>query len=143
MSMISQQLQRTRLTSRASEEAVPGLGGNPIHPGVTRVTSGGSIGSSGGRLGMDRAVSSSSIGRERIDEEQGLFSMEEEEDVERGKGKDGASTTSSTSNKRFSGLSWGSGGKGSPNLAPIGGHRAVPNNPSGLGQNPGPWGNNA
>jgi hypothetical protein len=92
---------------------------------------------------MDRAVSSSSIGRERIDEEQGLFSMEEEEDMERGKGKDGASTTSSNSNKRLSGLSWGSGGKGSPNLAPIGGHRAVPNNPSGLAQNPGPWGNNA
>ena len=117
------------------------MSANPIHPGVTRVTSGGSIGSSNGRLGMDRAVSSSSINRERIEEEQGLFSMEEEEELERGKGKDGASTTSSTSNKRLSGLSWGSGGKASPSLAPIGGHRAA-GNPSGLG-NSGPWGSNA
>ncbi|KAF2195392.1 hypothetical protein K469DRAFT_543756 [Zopfia rhizophila CBS 207.26] len=139
MSMISQQLQRTRLTSRASESAeVPGLGGpSPLHPGVNRVTSGSSIGSSaGGRLGVDRAVSSSSIGRERIDEEQGLFSMEEEEEMG-GKGKDGASTTSSTSNKRFSGLSWASGGKSSPGLAPIGGHRAGTGNSSGLGKDSG------
>ncbi|KAF2106319.1 hypothetical protein BDV96DRAFT_654877 [Lophiotrema nucula] len=138
MSMISQQLQRTRLSSRASEGAdVAGLGSNPMHPGVTRVTSASSIGSSTGRLGMDRAVSSSSIGRERIEEEQGLFSMEEEDDLA-GKSKDGASTTSSTSNKRLSGLSWGSGGKASPNIAPIpapiGGHRAG-------GRDAGPWGN--
>ncbi|PSN64524.1 hypothetical protein BS50DRAFT_498441 [Corynespora cassiicola Philippines] len=134
MSMISQQLQRTRLSSRASEE--PGL-----HPGVPRVTSASSMGSTGGRLGMDRAVSSSSINRERIEEEQGLFSMEEEEDMN-AKSKDGASTTSSSSNKRLSGLSWGSGGKASPSLAPIGGHRAGAN-ASGAGRENGPWGNNA
>jgi hypothetical protein len=121
MSMISQQLQRTRLSSRASEEG--GLNSTHIHPGVNRVTSTSSIGSSSGRLGMDRAVSSSSINRERIEEEQeGLFNMEEEDEL-MAKNKDGASTTSSTSNKRLSGLSWGSGGKASPNLAPIGGHR--------------------
>jgi hypothetical protein len=108
MGMLSSQMQRTRLSSR--EES-----GHPVHPGINRVTSGSSVGSSGGRLGMDRAVSSSSINRERIEEEQGLFSMEEEEDL--AKGRDGASTTSSTSNKRLSGLSWGSGGgKASPNL---------------------------
>jgi hypothetical protein len=73
---------------------------------------------------MDRAISSSSINRERIEEEQeGLFNMEEEDEL-MAKGRDGASTTSSTSNKRLSGVSWGSGGKASPNLAPIGGHRA-------------------
>lgn len=121
MSMISQQLQRTRLSSRASEEG--GLPSNPMHPGMNRVTSASSIGSSSSRLGMDRAVSSSSINRERIEEEQGLFSMEEEDDIN-AKSKDGASTTSSTSNKRLSGLSWGSGGKASPSLAPIGGHRS-------------------
>jgi hypothetical protein len=123
MSMISQQLQRTRLSTRAPEEG--GLANNhiPIHPGMNRVTSGGSVGSTGGRLGMDRAVSSSSINRERIEEEQGLFSMEEEDDAN-AKSKDGASTSSNTSNKRLSGLSWGSGGKASPSLAPIGGHRA-------------------
>jgi hypothetical protein len=129
MSMISQQLQRTRLSSR--EEA--GLNSNPLHPGINRVTSASSIGSSSGRLGLDRAVSSSSINRERIEEEQGLFSMEEEEDLNK---RDGASTTSSTSNKRLSGLSWGSGGgKGSPNLRATGS--------SGLGKETGPWNSNA
>jgi hypothetical protein len=136
MNMLSQHMSRTRLSSR--EEA--GYSGNPIHHGINRVTSGSSVGSSGGRLGMDRAVSSSSINRERIEEEQGLFSMEEEEDL--AKGRDGASTTSSTSNKRLSGLSWGSGGgKASPNLAPVGGHRATGS--SGLGRETGPWGSNA
>ncbi|CAN9161143.1 unnamed protein product [Alternaria alternata] len=135
MSMISQQLQRTRLSSR--EET--GITSNPVHPGINRVTSASSIGSSSGRLGIDRAVSSSSINRERIEEEQGLFSMEEEDDLN--KSRDGASTTSSTSNKRLSGLSWGSGGKGSPNLAPVGGHRTTGS--SGLGKETGPWGSNA
>ncbi|KAF1848612.1 uncharacterized protein K460DRAFT_375446 [Cucurbitaria berberidis CBS 394.84] len=136
MGMLSHQLQRTRLSSR--EEG--GMTSNPMHPGINRVTSGSSIGSSNGRLGLDRAVSSSSISRERIEEEQGLFSMEEEEDLN--KSKDGASTTSSTSNKRLSGLSWGSGGgKGSPNLAPVGGHRAT--TISGLGRETGPWSSNA
>jgi hypothetical protein len=88
---------------------------------------------------LDRAVSSSSISRERIEEEQGLFSMEEEEDLK--KSQDGASTTSSTSNKRLSGLSWGSGGKGSPNLVPIGGQKS--SGLSGLGKGSGPWGSNA
>lgn len=136
MSLLSNQMQRTRLSSRDDG----GFTSNPMHPGINRVTSGGSIGNSGGRLGLDRAVSSSSISRERIEEEQGLFSMEEEEDLN--KSKDGASTTSSTSNKRLSGLSWGSGGgKGSPNLAPVGGHRATGS--SGLGRESGPWGSNA
>lgn len=117
MSMISQQLQRTRLSSQD-------MTSSPVHPGISRVTSGTSV-SSSGRLGIDRAVSSSSIGRETIEEEQGLFSMEEEDELEGGKTKDGASTTSGSS-KRLSGLSWGSSGNGkaSPGLKPIGGHRA-------------------
>lgn len=137
--MLSQQMQRTRLTSRASEEG--GLNNNPFHPGLTRVTSASSVTSSTGRLGMDRAVSSNSVGRERIEEEQGLFSMEEEDDLNgKGKDKDGASTTSSTSNKRLSGLSWGSGEKTSPNVAPSGVNRV--GHLSGLGKDPGPWENN-
>jgi hypothetical protein len=145
LSMLSQQMQRTRL---GPQETGTGLithpmsnpTSNPIHPGINRVTSASSVGSQGGRLGIDRAVSSSSINRERIEEEQGLFSMEEEEDL--AKGRDGASTTSSTSNKRLSGLSWGSGGgKASPNLAPVGGHRATGS--SGLGRENNPWGGNA
>jgi hypothetical protein len=144
LSMLSQQMQRTRL---GPQETGTGLithpmsnpMSNPIHPGINRVTSASSVGSQGGRLGIDRAVSSSSINRERIEEEQGLFSMEEEEDL--AKGRDGASTTSSTSNKRLSGLSWGSGGgKASPNLAPVGGHRATGS--SGLGRENNPWGSN-
>jgi hypothetical protein len=144
MSMLSQQMQRTRLSGTGGrEDTGSGLLPNPLqplHPGISRVTSASSIGSQGGRLGIDRAVSSSSINRERIEEEQGLFSMEEEEDL--AKGRDGASTTSSTSNKRLSGLSWGSGGgKASPNLAPVGGHR--PTGSSGLGRENNPWGSNA
>lgn len=131
MSLLSSQMQRTRLSSR--DEA--GITSSPMHPGINRVASGGSICGSTGRLGLDRAVSSSSINRERIEEEQGLFSMEEEEDLN--KSKDGASTTSSTSNKRLSGLSWGSGGggKGSPNLVPVGGHRATASSGLAKGQN--------
>ncbi|KAJ4355115.1 hypothetical protein N0V95_003197 [Ascochyta clinopodiicola] len=137
MSMISQQLQRTRLSSR-EEAAAAALSSpptsNPQHPGINRLTSASSIGSSSGRLGnLDRAVSSSSISRERIEEEQGLFSMEEEEDLK--KSQDGASTTSSTSNKRLSGLSWGSGGKGSPNLQPVGAQKS--STLSGLGKDTG------
>ncbi|MCJ1229832.1 hypothetical protein MMC12_006502 [Toensbergia leucococca] len=67
MSMISQQLQRTRLSNRAESNDTTGNSSTPsLHP---RLASG-----SNGRL--DRAVSSS-----RIDEEQGecVFSMEEEE----------------------------------------------------------------
>lgn len=147
MSMISQQLSRTRLSSReeaaAAASTVTGLNpptSSPQHPGLTRLTSASSIGSPGARLGsLDRAVSSSSISRERIEEEQGLFSMEEEDDVK--KSQDGASTTSSTSNKRLSGLSWGSGGKGSPNLAPVGGAQK-PAGLSGLGSR-GAWGSGA
>jgi hypothetical protein len=144
MSMLSQQMQRTRLSGTGGrEDTGSALLPNPLqplHPGISRVTSASSIGSQGGRLGIDRAVSSSSINRERIEEEQGLFSMEEEEDL--AKGRDGASTTSSTSNKRLSGLSWGSGGgKASPNLAPVGGHR--PTGSSGLGRENNPWGSNA
>jgi hypothetical protein len=125
MSMISQQLSRTRISSRASEEHVSGLGASSMHPGIGRAPSASSV-ASGNRLGIDRAVSSSSIGPERIEEEQGLFSMEEE-DLEGSKAKDGASTTSSTSNKRLSGSSWGISGKASPSIAPIGGHRAAAN----------------
>ncbi|KAH8725558.1 hypothetical protein GQ44DRAFT_580320, partial [Phaeosphaeriaceae sp. PMI808] len=131
MSMLSQQMQRTRLSTREESSFTS----NPMHPGINRVTSASSTNAPTARLGMDRAVSSSSINRERIEEEQGLFSMEEEEDLV--KGRDGASTTSSNSNKRLSGLSWGSGGgggggKGSPSLLPVGGHRTAGS--SGLGR---------
>lgn len=155
MSMISQQLQRTRLSSRASEGSEgSGLSGNSaLHPGLGmgRMTSGGSsVGNSaGGRLGMDRAVSSSSIGRERIEEEQGLFSMEEEEELEkeREKRKDGptaGSAPGTSATKRFSGP-WGlttyPPESSSPNLGPIGGQRSAGGNVGSLGKDGGVWGN--
>ena len=95
MSMISQQLQRTRLSRAESSEGPPGL----HHPGVARHTSNSS----------NRAVSSSSIGTSRIDEEQPdcIFSLDEED----------------FNGKRSSGI-WSQSSEGkSPNLGPIGGGR--------------------
>ena len=96
MSMISQQLQRTRL-SRAD----PGENPTGLHPGVARHTS-------NPTRGLDRAVSSSSINTNRINEEQPeMFSLDEED----------------YAGNRHSGVwSQSSGGK-SPNLGPIGGGR--------------------
>lgn len=73
MSGISQQLQRMRMARVDSTENSPGL-----HPASARHTSNSST-------RLDRAVSSSSIGTGRIDEEQGdfVFSMEEEDDSKR------------------------------------------------------------
>ena len=133
MSMISQQLQRTRLSERVSESQAAG---SPIqHPGISRVASGGSSTSAGagnhspsGRL--DRAVSSGSVnvGRDKIDEEpEELFSMDEirVEDVSAAGGIGGAKENQGW--KRSSGGlgAWGQGnpfalGKASPRLGPIG-----------------------
>jgi hypothetical protein len=122
MSIITQQLQRTRLQTRANEGPESPAGLTPLtttlHPGMARVASGSSVGSSAS-VRIDRAVSSSSsIGRERIEEEQGLFSMEDEEEME--KRRDGGgnlatsplwpnSATTPTAGKRYSGGAWGGG----------------------------------
>jgi hypothetical protein len=138
--MITQQLQRTRLQTRLSSESPEAMA--TLHPGIARVASGSSVGSSGPQAGrLDRAVSSSSIGRnDRIDEEQeeheqGFFTFEDEDEMGRKK-QDGSSTTSSpagaTANKRFSG-GWGgfhglgSGASGAPNtkLQPLNGLGAI------------------
>lgn len=66
--MLTKGLQSTKLSENTKSTL------SPIHPGVNRNTSGGA------RNGLgERGVSSTSLGREKIDEEQGLFSMEEEE----------------------------------------------------------------
>lgn len=107
MSMISQQLQRTRL-SRA-ESASTDVGVLP----ATRVASN-PIGTAR-RADLDRTISSSSIGTNRfttpIDEEQGdfVFSMEEEDDVKREKRNSG-------------GWSYPTGGR-SPHLGAQGGRK--------------------
>ncbi|RDW68026.1 hypothetical protein BP6252_09422 [Coleophoma cylindrospora] len=102
MSIIAQQLQRTRLSRAENNATDPGL-----HPVSAVRNSSNPIGS--GRTG-ERQLSSSSIGTGRfttpIDEEQGdfVFSMEEDENQ----------------SKRNSGGWTYTGGKGSPNLGPIG-----------------------
>lgn len=65
MSMLTQELQRTKLSEQSKAGAPRSLSNSSGH---------------GGRNGLtERGISSSSIGRETIEEEQGLFSMEEEE----------------------------------------------------------------
>lgn len=80
MSMISQQLSRTRLASRASESsAIPGdATSSAIQSGLARYPS------SSSSSNLNRAISSSSMGTGRINEEQadGVFPMEEEEDAQ-------------------------------------------------------------
>lgn len=72
MSMLTKELQQTKLQENGRAAA-----SGTLHPGITRNLSNGSV---VGRNGLgDRGFSSSSLGREKIDEEQGLFSMEEEE----------------------------------------------------------------
>jgi len=112
VSMISQQLQRTRL-----ERAVSG-GESGLHSLSSRATSN-PIGSGVPRSALmaERQVSSSSIGGSGrfttpIDEEQGdgVFSMEEDLDEKKGE-------------KRNSGGWTYAGGTRSPNLGPVGGGR--------------------
>lgn len=115
MSIISQQLSRTRLSSRAPDSSSNSDTANPthngLHPPTTRSTSNTS--------NLNRALSSSSsiTTTTRIDEEQSggdfVFAMEEEDE--------GGHT------KRYSGTGWNlqppAQGSGSPRLGTVGGER--------------------
>ena len=105
MSMISQQLSRTRISSQAVESNDNATNHNSLQPGLSRHAS---LSSNP----TNRVLSSSSAsGTGRIDEEhgEGVFSMEEEEDDHR---------------KRYSGNAWGyNSGKASPRLGAIGSGR--------------------
>lgn len=97
MSMLTQELQRTKLSEKSS----------PLHPGAPRTTSNGS------RSGlMERGISSNSLGRNETieEEEQGLFSMEEEEESQHSKKPSIAPIGIMP-------------GKSEPTLGPIGGQR--------------------
>lgn len=117
MSMISQQLSRTRLASRAPDStntdagAIPNSNNNALHPGSARHAS------APGSTSLNRALSSASTSTKRIDEEQadGVFPMEEEEDGQP---------------KRYSGSGWNiqPGDGRSPWLGTIGGGKQVPSN---------------
>ena len=114
-SIISQQLQRTRLENLAAEEV---RNGNQQHPGVARAFSGSSVASIGSgvispsigtnpttgptvpaRGNYDRAVSSASIGRsDKIDEETAMFEMEADgNESGSGTGSSGASLVGNSS----------------------------------------------
>jgi hypothetical protein len=116
MSIISQQLQRTRLSKAESSNSDMGL----LAPSATSRLTSNPIGT---RREVDRQVSSSSIGAGRfttpIDEEQGdfVFSMEEEED--------------SKSKRNSSGYSYQTGGK-SPHLSGRSGSNGNGNSSSGM-----------
>ncbi|KAL8805585.1 MAG: hypothetical protein Q9182_001850 [Xanthomendoza sp. 2 TL-2023] len=78
MSMISQQLARTRMSSKTDAVFTEASSSTSLHPSSARAPSQAS--SSNARL--DKVTSSSSINNHRIEEEQGdgVFSMEEEEE---------------------------------------------------------------
>jgi len=114
MSIISQQLQRTRLSSRAESAS-----GNALGSGTTRA----------GLVG-ERQVSSSSIGNggsgrftTPIDEEQGdiMFSMEGMEDVDEKR----------TEKRNSGGVGWALGAR-SPHLGALGGRNGVANGGGGV-----------
>ncbi|TKA60104.1 hypothetical protein B0A55_11522 [Friedmanniomyces simplex] len=69
MSMLTQELQRTKLDAARSQGQT--VAGATSHPGPVRTLSNGS----NGRAGLDRGMSSTSVGK--IDEEQELFDMDE------------------------------------------------------------------
>jgi len=120
MSMISQQLQRTRLSNRAAsaegQAQLKNEGGEKLqHPGINRVASGTSTtlnSDNPGRQSIDRAMSSSSVGRDMILEEgeemEGMFDMDEVGD-KRDNGVNGTpQTISGAEKKRYSGpWAWG------------------------------------
>ena len=113
MSMLTQELQRTKLDAARSQAAAA--------VGMTRTVSNGST----GRTSLDRAMSSHSVGRERIDEEQDLFDMDEIGDLSKT-----APRTIPNRENRSAG-SWSSRPFGSspgstePTFGAIGGHRSV------------------
>ena len=117
MSMLTQELQRTKLDNKldaARSQAAAAVG-------MTRSVSNGSA----SRTSLDRALSSASVGRERIEEEQDLFDMDEIGDPSRT-----APRIISNSNERnagaWSGKSFGSPpGQPEPSFGAIGGHRAA------------------
>ncbi|KAF2457398.1 hypothetical protein BDY21DRAFT_371610 [Lineolata rhizophorae] len=158
LGMLSQQLRRTNLGGgsasgrTSSAETVEGLGSSKVSRAVAAAPDAGASTSTVGqgmqtspgnaaRSSLDRTMSANSMGRgERIEEEQGLFTMEEEEGEKDGEPADGAAAAAAAaeratpigngrvppnSNKRYSGSGWFSFGKASPNLPPVGGGRGA------------------
>lgn len=109
MSILTKELQRTKLDP----------GSAPV--GMTRTASNGST----GRTSLDRALSTNSVGRERIEEEQELFDMDEVGDAFRSDprpvGNNSARSSGQWSTNR--GREFGSSPGNEPTFGAIGGHR--------------------
>ncbi|KAL8696534.1 MAG: hypothetical protein Q9224_002744 [Gallowayella concinna] len=116
MSMISQQLARTRISSKTDPIFTESNSSTSLHPSSARAPSQGS--SSNARL--DRVTSSSSINKHRIEEEQGdgVFPMEELEDIHKKQNNASAWNYQVNAEEQDDGLS-------SPQLGPIGTGRNV------------------
>lgn len=114
MSMLTKELQRTKLDAANSGASAVGM---------TRTMSNGST----GRSSLDRAMSSTSVGRERIEEEQELFDMDEFVDPSRSAPRVINSNGSARSSGQWSGnRGFGSSpGNGEAGFGAIGGHRTA------------------
>ena len=115
--MLTQELQRTKVDSKrdaARTQAAAAVG-------MTRTVSNGS----NGRSSLDRALSSASVGRERIEEEQEVFDMDEIGDPSKTAPRV-IINNSARSSGAWSGKGFGSSpGNGEPTYGAIGGHRVT------------------
>ncbi|KAK3052704.1 hypothetical protein LTR09_006186 [Extremus antarcticus] len=114
MSMLTKELQRTKLDGTTTQAQVAAVG-------MSRTLSNGS----NGRTSLDRAMSSNSVGRERIDEEQDLFDMDEV-------GAESSRTAPRAINGERGNGVWSAGrvygsspSGGEPTFGAIGGHRTT------------------
>lgn len=119
MSMLTKELQRTKLDAANAGASAGGV----TSAGMTRTMSNGS----NGRSSLDRAMSSTSVGRERIEEEQELFDMDEFLDPSRSAPRAINSNESARSSGQWSGnRGFGSSpGSGETGFGAIGGHRTA------------------
>ena len=134
MSMISQQLQRTRVSDAPAAPSAP-TAAQPQHPGIQRIASGSSTAPSQVSR-LDRAVSSSSVGREKIDEEQEPFPMDDEPQP----ATPAEEKKKPNAWKRSSGGLWALG-KASPRLGPIGRNSGTAS--TAITKDQSPWNNGA
>ncbi len=112
--MLTKELQRTKLDGTTTQAQVAAVG-------MSRTLSNGS----NGRTSLDRAMSSNSVGRERIDEEQDLFDMDEV-------GAESSRTAPRAINGERGNGVWSAGrvygsspSGGEPTFGAIGGHRTT------------------
>lgn len=120
MSVLTQELQRSKIDAAAAKSQQAGAASAIGAVGMTRTFSNGS---STGRTSLDRALNGNGVGSQRIDEEPGLFDMDEV-----GDGARSAPRTIPNATQRNGGA-WGSRafgsspGNGAPTFGAIGGHR--------------------